>query len=79
MFKAGQLCTIVRDGYNSNLPDQDIAHRSIYVEGWNDGLSFGDLIPEGTPVLVIQSLENHCIALIGEKLYFIKNEALDIL
>jgi hypothetical protein len=77
-FKSGQLCSIVKNAYDSNLPDSDVSYNRIYVSRWDNGISrYGDLIPEGTPVLIIQPLEAHCKVLIWDNLYFIKKEALE--
>ena len=79
-FKSGQLCTIVKNAYNSNLPDSDVSYNRIYVSRWDNGISrYGDLIPEGTPVLVIQPLEVHYKVLIWDELFFIKKEALEMI
>jgi hypothetical protein len=76
MFKSGQLCTIVKNAYNSNLPDSYVSYMGIKATKW--GKAEIHVIPEGTPVLVIQSLESHCKVLIWDELFMIKNEALEI-
>lgn len=79
-FKSGQLCTIVKNAYDSNLPDSDVSYNRIYVSRWDNGISrYGDLIPEGTPVLIIQPLDTYCKVLIWDNLFFIKNEALEMI
>ena len=79
-FKSGQLCTIVKNAYNSNLPDSDVSYNQIYISRWNNGVSLDkEPITEGTPVLIIKPLLHHSIGLIGEKLFFIKKEALEMI
>jgi hypothetical protein len=76
-FKSGQLCTIVKNAYNSNLPDHDVSYLGVNAIKW--GKAEIHVIPEGTPVLVIQPLEVHYKVLIWDELFFIKKEALEMI
>lgn len=76
-FKSGQLCSIVKYAYLSNLPDSDVSYGGVKAIKW--GKPEFHIIPEGTPVLVIQPLEKHCKILIWDELFFVKNEALEML
>ena len=76
-FKSGQLCSIVKNAYKSNLPDSDVSHMGVKAIKW--GKPEMHVIPEGTPVLIVQPLEIHSKVLIWDELFFIKNEALEVL
>ena len=76
-FKSGQLCSIVKNAYKCNLPDSDVSYGGVKATKW--GKLEIRFIPEGTPVLIIQPLEIHSKVLIWDELFFIKNQALEVL
>jgi len=76
-FKSGQLCSIVKNAYKSNLPDSYVSYGGVKATKW--GKPEFHIIPEGTPVLIVQPLEIHSKVLIWDELFFIKNEALEML
>ena len=76
-FKTGQLCKIVDDAFNSNLPDDKVTHGGVLVSQIPLSIFKLKAIPEGSPVLVVNALEMHVIGLIEDKLYFIDAKALE--
>lgn len=76
-FKTGQLCKIVDDAFNSNLPDDKVTHGGVLVSQIPLSSFKLKAIPEGSPVLVVNALEMHVIGLIEDKLYFIDAKALE--
>ena len=75
-FKTGQLCKIVDDAFNSNLPDDKITYGGVLVSEIPLSTFKLKAIQEGSPVLVVDALEMHVIGLIEDKLYFIDIKAL---
>ena len=75
-FKTGQLCKIVDDAFNSNLPDDKVTHGGVLVSQIPLSSFKLKAIQEGSPVLVVNVLEMHVIGLIEDKLYFIDIKAL---
>ena len=76
-FKSGQLCKIVDDAFNSDLPDDKVTHGGVLVSQIPLSSFKLKAIPEGSPVLVVNALEMHVIGLIEDKLYFIDAKALE--
>jgi len=76
-FKSGQLCTIVKDAYNSSLSDIDVTHNGVYAKSWNKNETH--IIPEGTPVLILEPYELYCKILIWDEIFLIKNNGLEML
>jgi hypothetical protein len=76
-FKTGQLCQIVKDAFNSNLPDDKVTHGGVLVSQIPLSSFKLKAILEGTPVLVVNVLETYVIGLIEDKLYFIDAKALE--
>ena len=75
-FKTGQLCKIVDDAFNSNLPDDKVTHGGVLVSQIPLSIFKLKAIPEGSIVFIVEALEMHVIGLIEDKLYFIDIKAL---